>query len=42
MSAVRMVWLPVNAAWLVLWHESRLAGPMTRDEAEAFVKWLEG
>lgn len=41
MGAVRMVYLPANAAWMVLWHESRLAGPMTRDEAQAYVRWLE-
>lgn len=36
-----MVYLPVNAAWMVMWHESRLAGPMPKGEALAYMRWLD-
>jgi hypothetical protein len=39
-SAVRIVYLPANAAYVVLWHDQRLAGPMPKVEAEAFVRWM--
>ena len=31
---IRIVWLPVNQAWLVMFGESRLAGPFN-DKADA-------
>lgn len=38
---VRIVYLPVNMAWLVMWYDQRLAGPLnTRAEAVEYVKDL--
>lgn len=38
-DGIRIVWLPVNQAWLVMWHDSRLAGPLNdRAEAEEYVR----
>lgn len=42
MDAIRIVYLPANAAWMVMWHDSRLAGPMPKADAEAYVRNLTG
>jgi hypothetical protein len=41
MDAVRAVYLPANAAYMVMWNESRLAGPMPKEEAENYMQNLE-
>ena len=39
--AVRIVWLPVNQAWTVLWYDQHLAGPFNRKaDAVAYVESL--
>lgn len=41
MANVRIVWLPVNQAWLVMWGEQRLAGPFNhKADALAYVEDL--
>jgi hypothetical protein len=37
-SVVRIVYLPANAAYMVLWHDHRLAGPMPLADAKAYVE----
>jgi hypothetical protein len=37
-SVVRMVYLPANAAYMVLWHDQRLAGPMPLEDARAYME----
>ena len=35
----QIVYLPVNQAWLVMFGDSRLAGPFTyREDAEAYLR----
>lgn len=38
MESVRIVYLPVNDAYMVMWHESRLAGPMPLQDALAWYR----
>jgi hypothetical protein len=35
-DAIRIVYLPANEAYLVMWHEARLAGPMPLADARAY------
>jgi hypothetical protein len=35
-SPVRIVYLPANDAYMVMWHDQRLAGPMTLNDANLF------
>ena len=37
LSAIKVVYLPVNQAYMVLWHDQRLAGPMPRGDAQQFM-----
>ena len=37
-SAIHIVYLPVNAAYMILWHDQRLAGPMHGSEVRG---WLD-
>lgn len=38
---IRIVFLPVNQAWLVVFGDSRLAGPYnTRADAEEYLEFL--
>ena len=36
-TALNVQYLPANGAWMVLWHDQRLAGPMP---ADALRQWL--
>lgn len=40
-DAIRLVYLPVNCAWMVMWHDQRLAGPMPKAAAEAYIRAVE-
>lgn len=39
-NGVHIVYLPVNQAYMVMWFGSRLAGPMPKADAEAYVEDL--
>lgn len=43
MNGLRKAYLPVNQAWLVLWFDSRLAGPFnTEEEADEYIQRIQG
>jgi hypothetical protein len=39
-DGLRVQYLPVNQAWMVLWHDTRLFGPAPRAECDEYVRRL--
>lgn len=39
-DGLSIVYLPVNQAYLVMWNDQRLKGPVTKNEAEEYVDSL--
>lgn len=37
-ESVRIVYLPANAAYMVMWHDQRLAGPMPLADAREYCR----
>jgi hypothetical protein len=36
-SGLDVVWLPVNQAYLIMWMDQRIAGPLNGDDVEAWM-----
>jgi hypothetical protein len=35
---IKVKYLPANCAYMILWHEQRIAGPMPRGDAQRFMQ----
>lgn len=38
MNTLSLQYLTANAAWMVMWHDQRLAGPMSASDARAWMR----